>query len=155
MKYRALGRTGMDVAEVSFGAWAIGGSWGEVDDKESLAALHKAVTKLKSVLRPLGMAPVLETREITSADFMANPVASNRIWIAGESLETWLGASTGSSVCCSACGGAECRTVDLPGQSYEAIPENLILQAALLAAAREVGAAQPAGQPAAGATSCC
>ena len=43
MKYRTLGRTGMDVAEVSFGAWAIGGSWGEVDDKESLAALHKAV----------------------------------------------------------------------------------------------------------------
>ena len=43
MKYRTLGRTGMDVAEVSFGAWAIGGSWGEVDDKESLAALHRAV----------------------------------------------------------------------------------------------------------------
>jgi aryl-alcohol dehydrogenase-like predicted oxidoreductase len=33
----------MDVAEVSFGAWAIGGSWGEVDDRESLAALHQAV----------------------------------------------------------------------------------------------------------------
>ena len=43
MKHRTLGRTGMDVAEVSFGAWAIGGSWGEVDDKESLAALHRAV----------------------------------------------------------------------------------------------------------------
>ena len=43
MNYRTLGRTGMDVAEVSFGAWAIGGSWGEVDDKESLPALHKAV----------------------------------------------------------------------------------------------------------------
>jgi aryl-alcohol dehydrogenase-like predicted oxidoreductase len=33
----------MDVAEVSFGAWAIGGSWGDVDDRESLAALHQAV----------------------------------------------------------------------------------------------------------------
>ncbi len=43
MKYRMLGRTGMNVAEISFGAWAIGGSWGTVDDKESLAALHKAV----------------------------------------------------------------------------------------------------------------
>ena len=43
MKYRPLGKTGMNVAEVSFGAWAIGGSWGEVDDKQSLAALHKAV----------------------------------------------------------------------------------------------------------------
>jgi aryl-alcohol dehydrogenase-like predicted oxidoreductase len=38
-----LGRTGMNVSTVSFGAWAIGGSWGDVDDGESLKALHKAV----------------------------------------------------------------------------------------------------------------
>ena len=43
MNYRPLGRTGMNVAEISFGAWAIGGSWGQVDDTESMAALHKAV----------------------------------------------------------------------------------------------------------------
>ena len=43
MNYRLLGRTGMKVSEISFGAWAIGASWGQVDDKESLAALHKAV----------------------------------------------------------------------------------------------------------------
>jgi aryl-alcohol dehydrogenase-like predicted oxidoreductase len=43
VKYRQLGRTGMNVSEISFGAWAIGSSWGKVDDKESLAALHKAV----------------------------------------------------------------------------------------------------------------
>ena len=43
MKYRALGRTGWNVSEISFGAWAIGGSWGQVDDKESMAALHAAV----------------------------------------------------------------------------------------------------------------
>lgn len=43
MKYRKLGRTGWKVSEVSFGAWAIGGTWGPVDDKESLAALHKAI----------------------------------------------------------------------------------------------------------------
>ncbi|MBN2553832.1 MAG: aldo/keto reductase [Spirochaetales bacterium] len=43
MKYRELGRTGMKVSEVSFGAWAIGAGWGSVDDRESLAALHKAV----------------------------------------------------------------------------------------------------------------
>jgi aryl-alcohol dehydrogenase-like predicted oxidoreductase len=42
MKYRQLGRTGMSVSEISFGAWAIGSGWGKVDDKESLAALHKA-----------------------------------------------------------------------------------------------------------------
>src|SRR5689334_9410461 len=43
MQYRPLGRTGCKVSEVSFGAWAIGGSWGDVDDKESLAALHAAI----------------------------------------------------------------------------------------------------------------
>jgi aryl-alcohol dehydrogenase-like predicted oxidoreductase len=44
MRYRELGRTGWKVSEISFGAWAIGGAgWGEVDDKESLAALHRAV----------------------------------------------------------------------------------------------------------------
>jgi aryl-alcohol dehydrogenase-like predicted oxidoreductase len=44
MRYRDLGRTGWKVSEISFGAWAIGGAgWGEVDDKESLDALHRAV----------------------------------------------------------------------------------------------------------------
>jgi len=43
MKYRELGRTGWRVSEVSFGAWAIGGSWGAVDDRESIAALHRAL----------------------------------------------------------------------------------------------------------------
>jgi aryl-alcohol dehydrogenase-like predicted oxidoreductase len=43
MKYRQLGRTGFEVSEVSFGSWAIGGSWGDVDDAVSLATLHKAI----------------------------------------------------------------------------------------------------------------
>ena len=43
VNYRQLGRTGWKVSAISFGAWAIGGSWGEVDDSESLAALEKAV----------------------------------------------------------------------------------------------------------------
>ena len=43
MQYRELGRTGMKVSSVSFGAWAIGGSWGNVDDRDSLAALNRAI----------------------------------------------------------------------------------------------------------------
>lgn len=43
MKYRPLGRTGWNISEISFGAWAIGGSWGTVSDAESLAALHTAL----------------------------------------------------------------------------------------------------------------
>jgi aryl-alcohol dehydrogenase-like predicted oxidoreductase len=43
VQYRELGRTGWKVSEISFGTWAIGGTWGEVDDKESIAALHRAL----------------------------------------------------------------------------------------------------------------
>ena len=43
MQYRELGRTGWKVSAVSFGAWAIGGTWGDVKDDESLAALRSAL----------------------------------------------------------------------------------------------------------------
>jgi aryl-alcohol dehydrogenase-like predicted oxidoreductase len=43
MRYRPLGRTGWNVSEVGFGAWAIGGAWGTVSDDESRAALRRAV----------------------------------------------------------------------------------------------------------------
>ncbi len=43
MEYRTLGRTGWQVSTISFGAWAIGGSWGNVNDEESYAALNRAV----------------------------------------------------------------------------------------------------------------
>jgi aryl-alcohol dehydrogenase-like predicted oxidoreductase len=43
MNTRRLGKTGLDVSEVGFGAWGIGADWGAVDDRESLAAMHAAV----------------------------------------------------------------------------------------------------------------
>jgi aryl-alcohol dehydrogenase-like predicted oxidoreductase len=43
MQYRELGRTGWKVSAISFGAWAIGGTWGAVRDSDSLAALHRAL----------------------------------------------------------------------------------------------------------------
>ena len=43
MRTRPLGRTGFEVTTVSFGAWAIGGTWGPVSDDESLAALRRAL----------------------------------------------------------------------------------------------------------------
>src|SRR6266478_6358825 len=43
MEYRELGRTGYKVSTISFGAWAIGGAWGSVEDKDSLAALHRSL----------------------------------------------------------------------------------------------------------------
>jgi len=43
MQYKPLGRTGWNVSSISFGAWAIGGTWGDVDDAESMGALHAAL----------------------------------------------------------------------------------------------------------------
>jgi aryl-alcohol dehydrogenase-like predicted oxidoreductase len=43
MRYRRLGRTGWNVSEISFGAWAIGGEWGRVSDEDARASLDKAV----------------------------------------------------------------------------------------------------------------
>jgi aryl-alcohol dehydrogenase-like predicted oxidoreductase len=43
VRARRLGKTGYEVSEIGFGAWAIGGSWGETDDAESLAAMNAAV----------------------------------------------------------------------------------------------------------------
>ncbi len=42
MEYRRLGKTGRTVSAIGFGAWAIGGDWGTVDDADSLRALHAA-----------------------------------------------------------------------------------------------------------------
>ncbi len=43
MRARRLGTTGREVSEIGFGAWAIGGSWGETDDSQSEAAMRAAV----------------------------------------------------------------------------------------------------------------
>ena len=44
MQYRTLGRTGLRISEVGFGAMTIGGEiFGATDDQESLRALHRAI----------------------------------------------------------------------------------------------------------------
>lgn len=43
MKYRQLGNTDLNVSEISFGTWAIGGSWGKTNDEESIKALETAM----------------------------------------------------------------------------------------------------------------
>lgn len=98
--------------------------------------MQRAVEKLKQSLRPLGIEPTLEIREIDERSFKANPSESNRIWIAGRPMEEWLGAGVGSSPCCSVCGTSECRTVEVEGTIFETIPEKLFLKAALIASSQ-------------------
>ena len=43
MQYRRLGKTGYDVSTISFGAWAIGGTWGEVSEDDAMSALHRSL----------------------------------------------------------------------------------------------------------------
>jgi len=43
MKYGAFGKTGWNVSSIGFGAWAIGGSWGKVQDKDSIKTLYTAL----------------------------------------------------------------------------------------------------------------
>ena len=59
--------------------------------------LQSAVAKLRDVLKPLNIEPILEFREIDERSFRNKPAESNRIWIAGKPVEEWLAASVGSS----------------------------------------------------------
>jgi aryl-alcohol dehydrogenase-like predicted oxidoreductase len=43
LKYNQLGNTDLNISELSFGTWAIGGAWGKLDDQEALKALDKAM----------------------------------------------------------------------------------------------------------------
>ncbi|WP_205527625.1 DUF2703 domain-containing protein [Halomonas sp. JS92-SW72] len=101
--------------------------------------VEQAVETLKAALAPLGLEPLLEIRELDEATFRADPLASNRIWIAGRPMEEWLDADVGRSPCCSVCGDEACRTVEVEGVTYETIPESLLLRAALIAAASGLG----------------
>jgi hypothetical protein len=108
----------------------------------------EALARLEPALHPLGIRPVLQTAELDESTFKADPSASNRIWIAGRPMEDWLGASAGSSRCCSVCGDLPCRTLEIDGHSFEAVPQDLVLKAALIAAAGMLGSAGPDAAPA-------
>lgn len=43
MKTRVLGKTGATISEIGFGAWQIGGSWGDVSEADGKRALNAAL----------------------------------------------------------------------------------------------------------------
>jgi len=107
-----------------------------------------ALTQLEAALRPPGIRPVLQTLVLDEPSFRADPSASNRIWIAGKPMEDWLGASAGSSPCCSVCGDLPCRTLEVDGHSFESVPQDLVVKSALIAAATMIDTSHPNAGPA-------
>jgi Domain of unknown function (DUF2703) len=76
----------------------------------------------------------LQSKEIDQEAFQANPSESNRIWIRDRPFEEWLGAKVASSRCSSVCGDSQCHTVEIEDTIFEAIPQELLIKAALMAA---------------------
>jgi hypothetical protein len=96
--------------------------------------------KIEKALAELGIAVDLKTEAIDFPMFTSDPLQSNRIWIGGRLLEEWIGGTEGQSRCCEVCGEFDCRTISVGIDTYEAISEDLIVKASLLAAAALFGA---------------
>ncbi len=102
--------------------------------------LTAAIAKLEVALRPLGVSPFLEAKEIDEASFKVCPEESNRVWIAGKPIEEWLGATVEMTRCCTACGESDCRALKVGDRTYETINELLFIKAALMAASQMIAA---------------
>ncbi len=97
--------------------------------------VEKAVKELNQMLAPSDIAVNLVKKAIDPETFKKDVLQSNKILVAGRTLEEWLGATTGQSKCCEVCGESECRTVEYAGDSHEAIPADMIVRAGITAAA--------------------
>ena len=97
---------------------------------------EKAVQELNQLLNQSEIVVNLVKKAIDPVSFKKDVLQSNKILIAGKTLEEWVGAKTGKSKCCETCGDAECRTVEYADETHEAIPADLIVRAGLVAAAR-------------------
>lgn len=97
--------------------------------------VENAYNKLKKSLVGLDIKVELKKETLDFSTFTRDPLQSNRIWIANKPLEEWLGATVGKSKCCDVCGELECRAISINQDTFENIPEDLIIKAGLLAAA--------------------
>lgn len=99
------------------------------------STVESAYIKLKKALDALGIKVEISKESLDFPIFTKDTLQSNRIWIADKPFEEWIGATVGKSQCCDVCGDSECRTVSFGENTFESIPEGLIIKAGLLAAA--------------------
>ena len=99
------------------------------------STVENACNKLKKSFVELDIKVELKKKMLDFSIFAKDPLQSNRIWIEGKPLEEWIGATVGQSQCCEVCGDSECRTISIDQNTFEIIPEELIIRAGLLAAA--------------------
>ncbi len=80
MNYRKLGKTGMEISEISLGTWQVGGKWGSgFDDKNAEAILNTAVDK---GINFIDTADVYENRQSERAVGKLIRSRSEKIYIA-------------------------------------------------------------------------
>jgi len=103
-------------------------------------SVRRAAARLREALAPRGI-------EVALTEKALPPFAvaeSNRVFFGGQALEELLGATVGMNRCQSCCdlldAQTDCRTLLLEGREYEALPEELLVRAGLLAA-EKLGAA--------------
>jgi len=106
---------------------------------ETGETVKTGVLKLKNALGELGIDVELVQKALDFSAFAKNPLQSNRILINDKLLEEWIGGETGKSKCCDVCGDSECRTISFGENTFESIPERLVIKAGLLAAAELIG----------------
>lgn len=105
--------------------------------------VEKAVRELNRELAPVDITVTLVKKSIDAEAFKKDALQSNRILIAGKTLEEWLGAATGQSKCCDVCGDSDCRTIEYDGEAHEAIPSDMIVIAGITAAVSLFGIQPP------------
>ena len=80
MKYRAFGRTGWEVSEISLGTWQVGGTWGSgFDDALAESILHKAID---SGINFIDTADVYENRKSEAAVARVVKARSEKVYVA-------------------------------------------------------------------------
>ncbi|MBC8413490.1 MAG: DUF2703 domain-containing protein [Nitrospira sp.] len=97
-------------------------------------SVEAAFKKLQKALSELSVKVSLEKEDIDYESFKSDPLQSNQVWINGKLLEEWIGGTIGQSQCCDVCGDSDCRTILIGRNTFEAVPEKLIIRAGLLAA---------------------